>query len=185
MSGAAAAVAVAATSEVPAAAEVPGTAGVSRLVGAPAPAAPSAPAAVPGAAADSSAGDSNAPAPQTADTAPLRLSPQVVMAPFDPAVGAAFAATGAEPYAPSYLNSTLAIRFQHDSDVARRQDALGSMLWRDLQPRVNPRTQILMPPTNWKLRSDDAGAIMTTLATAIRSGLAVPRPLSAVIAEAP
>src|SRR5271163_1224650 len=136
------------------------------------------------AAADSFAGDSNAPVPQTADTAPRRLSPQVVMAPFDPAVGAALAATGADPFAPSYLDSTWAIRFQHDSNIARRQDALGSMLWRDLQPRVNPRTQILMPPTNWKLRSDDAGAIMTALATAIRSGLAVPRPLPALIADA-
>jgi hypothetical protein len=136
------------------------------------------------AAADTSPGDSNAPVPQTADTALRRLSPQVVMAPFDPAVGAAFAATGSDPVAPSYLNPALMIRFQHDSDIARRQDALGSMLWRDLQPRVNPRTQILMPPTNWKLRPDDAGAIMTTLATAIRSGLAVPRPLPALIADA-
>jgi hypothetical protein len=58
------------------------------------------------------------------------------------------------------------------------------MLWRDLQPRVNPRSQILLPPTTWKLRSDDAGAIMTSLATAIRSGLAVPRPLPALIADA-
>src|ERR1700742_924327 len=135
--------------------------------------------------ADSLAGDSNAPVPQTADTAPRRLSPQVVLAPFAPAVGAALAAAGTDPFAPSYLDSSLAIRFQHDSDVARRQDALGSMLWRDLQPRVNPRSQILMPPTNWKLRSDDAGAIMTALATAIRSGLAVPRPLPALLAEGP
>jgi hypothetical protein len=136
------------------------------------------------AAADSLAGDSNAPVPLTADTAPRRLSPQVVIAPFDPAVGAAFAATGTDPVAPSYLNPTLSIRLQHDSDTARRQDALGSMLWRDLQPRVNPRSQILLPPTTWKLRSDDAGAIMTSLATAIRSGLAVPRPLPALIADA-
>jgi hypothetical protein len=136
------------------------------------------------AAADPVAGDSNEPVPQTADTASRRLSPQMVIAPFDPAVGAALAAAGTDPFAPSYLDSTLAIRFQHDSDIARRQDALGSMLWRDLQPRVNPRAQILMPPTNWKLRSDDAGAIMTALATAIRSGLAVPRPLPALIAEA-
>jgi hypothetical protein len=42
----------------------------------------------------------------------------------------------------------------------------------------------LLPPTNWKLRSDDAGAILTALATAIRSGLAVPRPLPALIADA-
>jgi hypothetical protein len=78
----------------------------------------------------------------------------------------------------------LLVRLQHDSGAARRQDALGAMLWRALQPRVNPRTQILLPPTNWNLRPEDAGAIMTTLATAIRSGLAVPRPLPALIGEA-
>jgi hypothetical protein len=107
-----------------------------------------------------------------------------VVAPFDPAVGAAFAATGSDPVAPTYLNAGLAIRLQHDSETARRQDALGALLWRPLQPSVTPRAEILLPPTNWKLRSDDAGAILTTLATAIRSGLAVPRPLPAVIAEA-
>jgi hypothetical protein len=136
------------------------------------------------AAADSSASDSSNPLPATADTAPRRLSPPVVLAPFDPAVGAAFAAAGTDPVAPSYLNSALLIRLQHDSETARRQDALASMLWRALQPRVNPRAQILLPPTNWKLRSEDAGAIMTALATSIRSGLAVPRPLSALLADA-
>ena len=136
------------------------------------------------AAADTAAGDSNTPIPPTADTSPRRLSPQVVLAPFDPAVGAAFGATGSDPVAPPYLNSALAIRLQHDSETARRQDALGSMLWRSLQPKAMPRTQILLPPTNWKLSSDDAGAILTTLATAIRSGLAVPRPLPALIADA-
>ncbi len=99
----------------------------------------------------------------------------MVLAPFDPAVGAAFAGAGSDPVAPSYLNSALLVRLRHDSDVARRQDALGSMLWRALQPKVNPRAQVFLPPTNWNLRPDDAGAIMTTLATAIRSGLAVPR----------
>jgi hypothetical protein len=136
------------------------------------------------AAADPSAEDSATAAPAVADTAPRRLSPQVVMAPFDPAVGAAFAATGSDPVAPTYLNDALAVRLQHDSDTARRQDALGSMLWRTLQPSVTPRAEILLPPTNWKLQSDDAGAILTTLATAIRSGLAVPRPLPALIADA-
>ncbi|BBX47148.1 hypothetical protein GCM10009641_13470 [Mycobacterium cookii] len=136
------------------------------------------------AAADSSTGDSNTPTPPTADTTPRRLSPQVVLAPFDPAVGAAFGATGSDPVAPPYLNAALAIRLQHDSEIARRQDALGSMLWRALQPKALPRNQILLPPTSWKLSSDDAGAILTTLATAIRSGLAVPRPLPALIADA-
>lgn len=136
------------------------------------------------AAADSSVGDSNAPLPPTPDIAPRRLSPQVVLAPFDPAVGAAFSAAGSDPVAPSYLDNALLVRLRHDTDVARRQDALGAMLWRALQPKVNPRAQVLLPPTNWNLRPDDAGAIMTALATAIRSGLAVPRPLPALISEA-
>ncbi|WIM86676.1 hypothetical protein PT015_17550 [Candidatus Mycobacterium wuenschmannii] len=134
--------------------------------------------------AESTAGDSTSPLPPTPDTAPRRLSPQVVLAPFDPAVGAAFAAVGTDPVAPSYLNAALLIRLKHDSEIARRQDALGSMLWRDLEPKVNPRPQVLLPPTNWNLRPDDAGAILTGLATAIRSGLAFPRPLPALIAEA-
>jgi hypothetical protein len=136
------------------------------------------------AAADCSAGDSNTPIPAIVDTAPRRLSPQVVMAPFDPAVGAAFAASGDDPVTPTYLNPALAIRLQHDSDIARRQDALGSMLWRALQPRATPRAEVLLPPPDWKLRAEDAGALLTTLATAIRSGLAVPRPLPALIADA-
>ncbi len=134
--------------------------------------------------ADSSVGDSAAPLPPTPDTAPRRLSPQVVLAPFDPAVGAAFAATGADPVAPSYLNQALLIRLRHDSDGARRQDALGSMLWRALEPSVNPRAQVFLPPTNWNLRPDDASAVMAALATAIHSGLALPRPLPALISEA-
>jgi hypothetical protein len=136
------------------------------------------------AAADSSPEDSANAAPAPVTTAPRRLSAQVVVAPFDPAVGAAFAATGSDPVAPPYLNAALSVRLQHDSDIARRQDALGSMLWRALQPGVAPRAEILLPPTNWKLRSEDAGAILTTLATSIRAGLAVPRPLPALIADA-
>jgi hypothetical protein len=122
--------------------------------------------------------------PKTPDTAPRRLSSQVAIAPFDPAVGAALAGVGSDPVVPTYLNAALAVPLRHDSDAARRQDALGSMLWRSLHPGVAPRTEILLPPAIWKLRSDDAGAILSTLATAIRSGLAVPRPLPALITAA-
>jgi hypothetical protein len=135
-------------------------------------------------AAGQSSAEESAAGSAPADTAPRRLSPQVVVAPFDPCIGAAFAATGSDPVAPTYLNAALAVRVQHDSETARRQDTLGSVLWRTLQPSVTPRAEVLVPPTNWKLRSDDAGAILTTLATAIRSGLAVPRPLPALIADA-
>lgn len=137
-----------------------------------------------GPASTGAADDSTAEAATTAATAPRRLSTQVVVAPFAPAVGAALAGAGSDPVAPTYLDGALAVPLRHDSDTARRQDALGAMLWRGLRPRVGPRTEVLLPPANWNLRSDDAQAILTTLATAIRSGLAVPRPLPTLIADA-
>ncbi|XVL47042.1 hypothetical protein ABFA25_03770 [Mycobacterium lepromatosis] len=118
------------------------------------------------------------------DLEPRRLSPKVVIAPFDPAVGAALAAAGTDPIVPTYMDSSLNIRIVNDSDTARRQDALGSILWRALERDAAPRSQILVPPTSWHLQADDARVMLTTLGTAIRSGLAVARPLPAVIADA-
>lgn len=136
------------------------------------------------AAADCPAQDSATGEAGTADLRNRRLSAQVVAAPFDPAVGAALAAVGSTPAAPSYLDSSLDFPIAHDSAAARRQDTLGSMLWRSLQPQAEPRTQILMPPLNWGVAPEDAQAVLTALATTIHSGLAVPRPLPAVIADA-
>ncbi|KLO28624.1 hypothetical protein [Mycobacterium haemophilum] len=135
------------------------------------------------AAADFSAQDSTSGSVVDVDTAPRRLSPRVVVAPFDPAVGAALAAAGTDPVVPTYLDSSLNVRIIHDSDTARRQDALGSMLWRALERDAAPRSQILVPPASWHLQADDAQIMLTTLGTAIRSGLAVARPLPAVIAD--
>lgn len=120
----------------------------------------------------------------SAQTAPRRVAAQVVAAPFDPAVGAALAAAGTEPVIPTYLDAALSVPLRHDSDTARRQDALGALLWRGLTLDTMPRTQILMPPSTWQLNTDDAQAILTGLATEIQSGLAVPRPLSAAITDA-
>lgn len=122
--------------------------------------------------------------PQTADVTPVRYTPNVVAAPFDPAVGAALASLGTHPESPSYLSASLDTPLKQDSAVARRQDALGSVLWQSLDPDVTPRTQILMPPLMWGLTGDDAAAVLSAVGTAIRSGLAVPRPLRAVIDEA-
>ena len=119
----------------------------------------------------------------TADVNPVRYTPEVVAAPFDPTVSAALAGAGTDPGSPSYLDAALAIPIQHDSSAARRQDALGSVLWRTLTPEAEPRTQILMPPMEWGLQADDAAAILSAVATSIRAGLATPRPLAAVIAE--
>ncbi len=128
-------------------------------------------------------GVSDGGAPEIADTAPVRYTPTVVAAPFDPAVGAALAGAGTTPDSPSYLAPSLDTPLKQDSAVARRQDALASLLWRSLQPDTTPRTQILMPPLMWNLTAQDAQMILTAVATSIRSGLSVPRPLTALIAE--
>src|SRR5699024_7978507 len=118
---------------------------------------------------DCSAQDSATGVPTTSDVTPRRVSPQVVVAPFDPAVGAALAALGTDPVTPTCLDPSLAIRLRHDSAAARRQDALSAVLWRGLEHSATPRSEILLPPGYWNPRLDDAQAILTTLATAIRS----------------
>lgn len=121
---------------------------------------------------------------QPADTAPRRYSSKVTVAPFDPCVAAALAGAGRTPISPGYLDTSLHVPLIHDSPVARRQDAIASVLWRGLQPDAQPRNQILMPPLAWDVTPDDAQAILTSVATAIHSGLAVARPMPAVIADA-
>ena len=134
-------------------------------------------------AADFPAQDSATGEPATADLTTVRYTPQLVAAPFDPAVGAALAGAGTEPASPSYLDPSMDIPLKDESAIARRQDAVGSLLWRGLHPDTEPRTQILMPPLAWSLQPEDAQSILTAVATAIHAGLAVPRPLTEVIAE--
>ena len=123
-------------------------------------------------------------APFTADLAARRLSATVVEAPFDPAVGAALAGMGTDPGVPAYLDSALSMSVDQDSPIARRQDAVAAVLWRTLQPGVEPRGQILVPPLKWSPQPDDARALLAALANAVRAGLASPRPLDAVISAA-
>ncbi|ODR09809.1 hypothetical protein BHQ15_05785 [Mycolicibacillus koreensis] len=136
------------------------------------------------AAPDAAPGDGTA----GSDLNPRRLSPRVTLAPFDPAVGAALAALGTTPTAPTYLDTPANREFKqnlrHDSAVARRQNALGALLWRMLATGVTPRTELLVPPATWTLHPDDAHAVLSTLAMALRSGLAVPRPLPELLAAA-
>ena len=136
---------------------------------------------------DCSARDTLDSASTTTDVTPRRLSGQLVVVPYDPAVGAALAALGTDPVTPSYLDGSLGVRLNHDSALARRQDALGSILWRGLEFPESAgaaRDEILIPPAYWRPRADDARAVLATMATALRSGLAVARPLTEVLAEA-
>ena len=120
----------------------------------------------------------------TADLTVRRISPRIVLAPFDPAVGSALAGVGTDPAIPGYLDDTLGVPVDRDSPVARRQNAVAAMVWRTLQPDTEPRTQILLPPLKWGPQPDDARAMLTVLANLIRAGLATPRPLAEVIPAA-
>ena len=112
-----------------------------------------------------------------------RVSTNVVVAPFDPAVGAALAGVGTDPAIPGYLDAAAAAPVVHDSPAARRQDAVAAMLWRPLQPDAEPRTQILLPPLKWSPTPDDARSMLTALANTLRGGLATPRPLPDLISQ--
>jgi hypothetical protein len=119
----------------------------------------------------------------TAELTTRRLSAKVVLAPFDPALGAALAGVGTDPGIPAYLDDALSVPLDHDSPVARRQDAVAAMLWHPLQTATEPRTQILLPPLKWSPQADDARVILTALANTMRAGLATPRPLGVVISD--
>ncbi|MUM17095.1 hypothetical protein FZI91_16715 [Mycobacterium sp. CBMA271] len=118
------------------------------------------------------------------DFAPRRISDTVVAAPFDPSMGAALSATGRTPTTPEYVHPSLRFALQHDSRVARMQDAIGAMAWQALTPRQTPRQAILLPSASWDLSEAEARAILSTTSTLLHSGLAIARPLPTVIGEA-
>jgi hypothetical protein len=120
----------------------------------------------------------------SSDPEPRRLSARVTLAPFEPAVGAALAAVGTDPAVPGYLDPETEIPLTRDSPVARRQDAVAAVLWHLLTPDALPRSQILVPPAKWSPQPEDARLILSTLSNSLRAGLAIPRPLAAVIAAA-
>lgn len=118
------------------------------------------------------------------DFNPRRVSDTLVAAPFDPSVGAALSALGRNPITPDYVPQSLRFALQHDSRVARIQDALGAMAWQALSPQQTPRQAILLPDATWDLSDGEARSILSATSTLLHAGLAMPRPLATVIGEA-
>ncbi|WP_277831016.1 DUF6049 family protein [Speluncibacter jeojiensis] len=118
---------------------------------------------------------------------------------FDVPAADALAATGAQIQTPDFTPARERLDLSDDSRTARLQDALGAMVWPALggegesgssgtaQSAGAPtarRAVVLAPPQVWTVDADEASAVLTTLSTLIRSELATPRPLAAVLAEA-
>lgn len=109
---------------------------------------------------------------------------------FDPAVATSLAAVGETPQTPSYTPTAHRYNLTSDSQTARRQDALGAIAWSALNPPDTsdtpaPRSLTLVPPQLWTADGDDAAAMLAGVSSLLRSGLAEPRPLDAVIAGPP
>lgn len=118
---------------------------------------------------------------------------------FDVSAADALAATGAQIQTPDFTPARQRMDLSNDSRTARLQDALGAMTWPALSGAEESgssgggpssgaptarRPVVLAPPQVWTVDADEASAVLTTLSTLIRSELATPRPLSAVLAEA-
>lgn len=118
---------------------------------------------------------------------------------FDDAAAAAFAATGSDPQTPSFVSDDLRFDPSDNSATARLQDALGATVWPALAdtgtsggtagtaPAGSPagaRSVLFAPPQVWSASESEALAIVSTMHTLMESGLAEPRPVRDVVAEA-
>ncbi|MCL2535193.1 MAG: glycoprotein [Nocardiaceae bacterium] len=115
---------------------------------------------------------------------------------FDVSAAAALAAVGSDPQTPSYVPERARYNLDRDSRTARLQDALGAVTWLSLQgsggtanstaaSRTADRSMLIVPPQQWSADGDEASAVLSTVATLLRSGLATSRPLEKVATQRP
>ncbi|MGW6375482.1 DUF6049 family protein [Rhodococcus sp. NPDC055112] len=102
---------------------------------------------------------------------------------FDVPAATALAAVGATPQTPTYTPADVRYDLSDDSRTARLQDALGAIAWPALTPPPNASASadhglLVVPPQNWSVDGDEARAVLSTVSTLMRSGLANPRPLA-------
>lgn len=111
---------------------------------------------------------------------------------FDVSAAAALAAVGSDPQTPSYVPERARYNLDRDSRAARLQDALGAVTWLSLQKsggsgtsRTADRSMLIAPPQRWSADGDEAAAVLSTVSTLLRSGLATARPLARIAEQRP
>ncbi|MGF7122063.1 DUF6049 family protein [Rhodococcus sp. BE178] len=114
----------------------------------------------------------------------------VTAALFDVSAAAALAAVGSSPQTPSYVPERARYNLDRDSRTARLQDALGAVTWSSLQSpdtasRTVDRSMLIAPPQLWSADGDEAAAVLSTVSTLLRTGLATPRPLAKLAEQRP
>ena len=117
-------------------------------------------------------------------TQPSEGQPPLAAAHYDSATAAALAGVGATPSTPALTPDEQRYDLDTDSRTARLQDALGAVNFHALVGADRPgRTVTVAPPQYWTAGGDEPSAILSTVSSLLRSGLATPRPLSQLLAE--
>lgn len=129
-------------------------------------------------------------APQSsAEPAPVPAQPgdsAMRVATFDIWSATALAAVGSNPSTPSFTPASVRYEVTNDTRAARLQDALGAITWRAVNPQASgSRSLLMMPPQQWGANGDEAIALLRQLESLIRAGLATPRALTDLVAQAP
>ncbi len=105
---------------------------------------------------------------------------------FDGPTSTALAGVGATPSTPVFTPEDQRYDLASDSRTARLQDALGALTWHSLAPAEDgPRSVTIAPPQYWTAGGDEPAAVLSTVSSLLRSGLASPRGLPNLIAEPP
>lgn len=103
---------------------------------------------------------------------------------YDAATAAALAGVGDTPSTPALTPTEQRFDLATDSRTARLQDALGAVNFHALVGTDRPgRTVTVAPPQYWTAGGDEPSAILSTVSSLLRSGLATPRPLAELLAE--
>ncbi|NMN95346.1 glycoprotein [Antrihabitans stalactiti] len=122
--------------------------------------------------------------PKPAD--PVGSDAALHAATFDVSTAAALAGVGAEPQTPSFAPADTRYDLDRDSRAARLQDALGAISWKALNLIPDqPRSQLIVPPQQWLADGNESAAVLSGVATLLRSGLATPRPFADILSRPP
>ncbi|MGV8874442.1 MAG: DUF6049 family protein [Rhodococcus sp. (in: high G+C Gram-positive bacteria)] len=103
---------------------------------------------------------------------------------YDAATEAALAGVGDTPSTPALTPAEQRFDLTTDSRTARLQDALGAVNFHALVGTDRPdRAVTIAPPQYWTAGGDEPSAILSTVSSLLRSGLATARPLPELLAE--
>lgn len=110
---------------------------------------------------------------------------------FDAPTATALAAVGETPTTPEFTPAEQRFDVAADSRTARLQDALGAVTYHALASETlasggnEPQGLTVAPPQYWTAAGDEPAAVLSTVSSLLRSGLATPRPFAELAAEEP